>query len=161
MVDSFADPTLGGLEIILFGVRAAVLLAVFAAFTWALLRMRREAAEQAERLQHSQRELAAQTLALSERVAALAMTIASMPREIERSERSERNERPVSESLPPPPLAKPRRQNGAPSYETAKRLARSGASVAEIVAGSGVASTEARLLLRLQCAEPDHDNEAA
>ena len=35
------------------------------------------------------------------------------------------------------------------SYETAKRLARSGASVDEIVASSGVAGTEAHLLRRL------------
>ena len=143
-----------GLEIFFFGVRAAVLLAAFVAFAWALLRMRRESAEQMERLQVSQRELAAQTHALSERVAALATLMATLTAPPPRA-----TERPASE--PPPPMSKPRRHQGAPSYETAKRLARSGASVAEIVAGSGVAATEARLLLRLQGADPHHDNAAA
>jgi hypothetical protein len=50
---------------------------------------------------------------------------------------------------PAPSFRAPRRQVGAPSYETAKRLARNGASVEEIVASSGVAGTEARLLHRL------------
>lgn len=150
MTTSITDPTLGGLEIFLFGVRAAVLVAAFAAFAWALLRMRRDSAEQMERLQTSQRELAAQTHALSEKVAALATLVATLPRH---------PEKPVSEA--PPPVSKPRRHQGAPSYETAKRLARSGATVAEIVAGSGVAGTEARLLLRLQGADPLHDNAAA
>jgi hypothetical protein len=43
------------------------------------------------------------------------------------------------------------------SYETAKRLARSGATVEEIVATCGVADTEARLLRRLHGAESQRD----
>ncbi len=148
MAGSISDPTLGGLEIFLFGLRAAVLIGAFAAFAWALWRMRRESAEQIERLQSSQRELAAQTHALSERIAALATLVAATPRRAE----------PLSE--PAPPVSKPRRQHAAPSYETAKRLARSGASVEEIVAGSGVAGTEARLLLRLHGADSQHENAA-
>jgi Protein of unknown function (DUF2802) len=152
MADSILDPTLGGLEMFLFGVRALVLLGAFAVFAWALLRMRQESTEQLAALQQSQRELLAQTQVLAERVAALATLVASHPRRPEPAAVSE---------PPPPPRVTPRRHPGAPSYETAKRLARSGASVAEIVAGSGVAGTEARLLHRLQGAEPHHDNAAA
>jgi hypothetical protein len=127
--------------------RAFVLLAAFAAFGWALLRMRREAADQLDRVQAAQRELSQQTQALSERVAALSTLVASLPRHVE----------PASE---PPRTVAPRRDAGVPSYETAKRLARSGASVEEIVATCGVPGTEARLLRRLHGAQPRRDNAA-
>lgn len=128
--------------------RAFVLLAAFAAFGWALLNMRREAAEQLDKVQAAQRELATQTQALSERVAALSTLVASLPRHVE----------PVSE--PAPRVSTPRRDTGVRSYETAKRLARSGASVEEIVATCGVPGTEARLLRRLHGGEPRRDNAA-
>jgi biopolymer transport protein ExbB/TolQ len=134
-------------EVWLIFARAFVLLAAFAAFGWALMRMRREASDQLERVQGAQRDLAAQTQALSERVAALATLVASLPRQAE----------PVSE---PPRAVAPRRDTGVRSYETAKRLARSGASVEEIVATCGVPGTEARLLRRLHGGEPRRDNAA-
>jgi hypothetical protein len=46
------------------------------------------------------------------------------------------------------------------SYETARRLARSGASVEEIIATSGLAASEARLLRRLQGSEPPRGSAA-
>jgi len=46
------------------------------------------------------------------------------------------------------------------SYETARRLARAGASIDEIVASSGLASSEARLLRRLHGSDPEHGNAA-
>ena len=139
-----ADQTFGILEILLLGARAFGLFAAFAAFAWALMRMRREHAEQLELVLHSQRELATQNTQLSERVAALSTLVTNLPRRAE----------PLSE--PPPRVHMPRRETGVRSYETAKRLARSGASVEEIVASSGVAGTEARLLHRLHGArQPD------
>jgi predicted trehalose synthase len=128
----------GGWDVWLVCARAFVLLAAFGAFGWALHRMRREAAEQLDKVQTSQRELAAHTQALAERVAALATLVATMSRPAE----------PAAEP-PPPRMPAPRRDTGVRSYETAKRLARSGASVEEIVATCGVAGTEARLLRRL------------
>jgi hypothetical protein len=137
-----------GWDVWLVCARAFVLLAAFGAFGWALQRMRREGSEQLDKVLASQRELAAQTHALSERVAALATLVASLPRQAE----------PVSE---PPPRAVPaRRDSGARSYETAKRLARSGASVEEIVATCGVPGTEARLLRRLHGADSRQENAA-
>lgn len=133
------ETTLGGLDIFLFGARALVLLSAFVGFGWALLRMRRESAEHLERIQNAQRELVAQTQALSERVAALSMLVAAAPRRAE----------PAVEPPPPPRAPAPRRDTRGPSYETAKRMARSGASVEEIVAACGVAGTEARLLRHL------------
>jgi hypothetical protein len=137
-----ADQTLGTLEIILWGARALGLFAAFAVFGWALLRMRAEHAEQMEQVQATQRELAAQTHVLTEKVTALATLVASLPRRAD----------PVVEAPPPPRVGAPRRPAGVPSYETAKRMARSGASVEEIVAACGMAGTEARLLRRLHAA---------
>lgn len=130
--------------------RAFVLFAAFAAFGWALMRMRSEASDQLGKIEAAQRELAAQTHALSERVAALATLVASLPRPAQ----------PVDEA--PPRIVAPRRDSGVRSYETAKRLARSGASVEEIVATCGVPGTEARLLRRLHGAAKAgrHDNAA-
>jgi hypothetical protein len=136
-----------GWDVWLLGARAFVLLAAFAAFGWALLRMRREAADQLDKVQAAQRDLTAQTTALSERVAALATLVASLPRQVEA----------VSEPPPPPRSSAPRRDSGVRSYETAKRMARSGASVEEIVATCGVAGTEARLLRRLHGAAQSGD----
>ena len=134
-----ADQNFGILEILLLGLRAFGLFAAFAAFAWALLRMRREHAEQIGGVLESLRQLNAQNEALSQRVAALSTLVATAPRRPE----------PAVEAPPPPRLAVPRRDNGVRSYETAKRLARSGASVEEIIASSGVAGSEARLLRRL------------
>jgi hypothetical protein len=148
-----ADQTFGILEILLLGARAFGLFAAFAAFAWALMRMRREHAEQLEQVLGSQRDLLAQNQALSERVSALATLVASLPR------RAEPLGEMAQEMQPPPPsFAKPRRQAGVPSYETAKRLARNGASLEEIVASSGVAGSEARLLRRLHGAQQIDDS---
>ena len=45
-----ADSTFGILEILLLGGRAFGIFAAFAAFAWALLRMRRESTEQLDRV---------------------------------------------------------------------------------------------------------------
>jgi len=129
-------------------VRAALLLAAFAGFTWALLRMRRDHAEQLDRVHTSQRELLAQMQSLSERTSALATLVATLPRQTER----------VAEA--PPPARQRREPAPVRSYETARRLARAGASIDEIVASSGLASSEARLLRRLHGSDPDHGNVA-
>ena len=128
--------------------RTVLLLAAFAGFTWALLRMRREHAEQLDRVHTLQRELVAQVHTLSERTSALATLVATLPKHVERA----------------PEAAHPLRQrrDAAPvrSYETARRLARAGASIDEIVASSGLASSEARLLRRLHSGDSDNNHVA-
>jgi hypothetical protein len=122
-------------------VRTAVLLAAFATFAWALLRMRRDHAERLDRVHTLQRELVAQVHTLSERTSALATLVATLS----------------ARQAPEAPQASRPRHDAAPvrSYETARRLARAGASIDEIVASSGLASSEARLLLRLHGGDPD------
>jgi len=129
--------------------RAALLLAAFLGFAWALLRMRRESAEQLDKFHIAQQQALTETRALAERVTALATLVAALPLRTE----------PKAEAEPRPA---PRREApGVRSYETAKRLARSGATVEEIVATCGVAGTEARLLQRLHCTDQERAFDAA
>ncbi|HTU68646.1 MAG TPA: DUF2802 domain-containing protein [Steroidobacteraceae bacterium] len=120
--------------------RVAVALAAFSTFAWALLRMRRENAEQLDRLHAAQLELAKQVQVLAERTGALATLVAVLPKQAERA--------------PEAPAPQSRREaQPVRSYETARRLARAGASIDEIVASSGLAASEARLLSRLHGGE--------
>jgi hypothetical protein len=135
------------IEFVWLGARALVLVAAFCGFAWALVRMRREHAQQLDRVQESQRALMAQIHTLSERTSALATLVASLPRPVEREVEA--------------PQSRPRREmSPVRSYETARRLARSGASVEEIIATSGLAASEARLLRRLQGSEPPRGSAA-
>jgi hypothetical protein len=120
--------------------RVIAIVCAFGAFAWALARMRSEHAEQLEKLAAAQQRAQAEMHVLAEKIGALATLVAAIPARVER---------PVE--APPAP----RRREPAPirSYETARRLARAGATVDEIVATSGVPDTEARLLQRLHGGE--------
>lgn len=127
------------IDYLIDALRVVAIVCAFGAFAWALGRMRREAADQLEQLQAEQRRAQADIQALTEKISALATLVAAIPARVER---------PVEEPAP-------RRREPAAirSYETARRLARAGATVDEIVATSGVPDTEARLLQRLHGGE--------
>ena len=126
---------------LLSGARAFVIFAAFIVFAWALRRQRKEFAEQLDRLLVAQQQARAETQALAEKMAALASLVAAIPA---------REARPVEAPPPPPPSVRPRREaSPIRSYESARRLARAGATVEEIVAKAGLAASEARLLQRL------------
>jgi hypothetical protein len=118
--------------------RALAIVAAFIAFGWSLRRMRRESAEQFDRLLAAQQQARADLQALGERLTALATLVAAIPARTE--------PRVVEAPAPSPPRREP---SPVRSYETARRLARSGATVEEIMATCGVAGTEARLIRRL------------
>jgi len=127
--------------------RVAVIGAAFLAFAWALRRMRQESAEKLAALLAAQQLARADMVALAEKVAALSTLVAAIPARIES---------PVEA-----PRAAPRRDSSpVRSYETARRLARAGATVEEIVATCGVAGSEARLLCRLHGGEPERETAA-
>jgi hypothetical protein len=129
--------------------RTGVIVAAFLIFGWSLRRMRQESAEQMEQLLAAQRQARAEVQALAEKLSALSTLVAAIPARVEH--------RPAE--TPPPPA--PRREvSPVRSYETARRLARSGATVEEIVATCGVAGTEARLLRRLHGGAAGRDNVA-
>jgi uncharacterized protein DUF2802 len=136
------------IELVWQGARAISLVAAFCGFGWALIRMRREHAEQLDRVQDSQRVLMAHLHTLSERTSALATLVASLPR-------------PAVQEAPAPVQSRTRHEmSPVRSYDTARRMARSGACVEEIVAASGLATSEARLLRRLQGAVTGGGNAA-
>ena len=135
------------LSIWLAGVRAVVIIAAITGFAWALWGMRRESAEQFERLTTELQNARAESRVLCERVAALATLVAAIPAQIE--------QRPDESQRAPRRDASPVR-----SYESARRLARSGATVAEIVATCGLADSEARLLQRLHGLESQRETAA-
>jgi hypothetical protein len=135
------------LSIWLAGARALVIFVAFSGFAWALWGMRRESAEQCERLTTEMQDARADIRVLCERVAALATLVAAIPARVE--------QRPAETSRAPRRDAPPVR-----SYESARRLARSGATVAEIVATCGVADSEARLLQRLHGLESQRETAA-
>jgi hypothetical protein len=137
-----------GIEFWVSAARALLLVAAFTGFAWALLRTRRESAEQLDRVHAAQRELAMHSRVLADRMTALATLVAALP---------QRSEQPAVEAPRPAPRREPSQTR---SYETAKRLARSGATIDEIVATCGVAGTEARLLLRLHGASAPRGNAA-
>jgi hypothetical protein len=127
--------------------RVAALVMAFLAFAWALRRMRQESAGKLDELLAAQQLARAETAALAEKVAALSTLVATIPARLER---------PVEA-----PRAAPRRESSpVRSYETARRLARAGATVDEIVATCGVAGSEARLLRRLHGGEADRESAA-
>jgi len=126
--------------------RPFVIFAAFLVFAWALRRQRQAFAEQLDRVLAAQQQANAETHALAEKVSALATLVAAIPARVEQ---------PV-EVAPPPPPSRPRREaSPIRSYETARRLARSGATVEEIVATAGLAASEARLLQRLHGGRED------
>jgi uncharacterized protein DUF2802 len=131
------------------GGRVLAIVLALAAFGWALRRMRHESAEQIGRLIAAQQQARAETQALSEKVSALATLVAGIPARLE--------QRPAEA----PPRPAPRRESSpVRSYETAHRLARSGATVEEIVTTCGLAGTEARLLRRLHGAAAERESAA-
>jgi hypothetical protein len=124
------------LELMITVGRVFAIVAALASLSWALRRMRHESAGKLDALLTAQQQARADIQALSEKVAALSTLVAGIPARVER---------PVET-----PRAAPRREaSPVRSYESARRLARAGATVEEIVATCGVAGSEARLLRRL------------
>ena len=127
--------------------RLAAIVAALASLSWALRRLRQESAGKLDALITAQQQARAEIQALTEKVAALSTLVAGIPA---------RSERPAEA-----PRSAPRReQPPVRSYETARRLARAGATVEEIVATCGVAGSEARLLRRLHGGETGHESAA-
>ena len=98
--------------------RALGLFAAFIGFAWALRRMRRESAEQLERVTDELRRARAETHVLSERVAALATLVAAIPARVEQRP----VEAPRAPRLPAASRGARRRPRGTPRARLAARL---------------------------------------
>ena len=129
----------------IYSLRALLLLAAFAGFAWALVSARRQAAQGNAQLAARLETALGEIQKLSGQVAALGGTIELLGTRLHQAEA----QRPVTA---PAPAAASVNTRG---YETAIRMARSGASVEEIVASCGTTRAEAKLLRRLhECSDP-------
>jgi hypothetical protein len=135
-------------ETVLFGLRAALLLAAFAGFAWALLASRRDAANNFARLSAQHEQALGEISRLAEKMTELAAQVHELSLPSPMVSRPE----PAPVLAPQPSVA----PSGARGYEMAIRMARGGASLEEIVASCGTTRAEARLLRRLHCAAGAH-----
>jgi Protein of unknown function (DUF2802) len=126
-------------EWIWWAARATLLAGTLLLFSWALLVQRRDFALALAAQTTATLQAQAQLADLTERVAALGTALATMAQQAE-SERS----------LPAAPVRVTPAKGG---YEMAIRLARSGATVEELMASSGATRSEAELLRRLHGGE--------
>ena len=125
--------------------RALLLLGAFAGFAWALVSSRRQAQRANEQLAARLDAALGEIRKLSGQLVTLGDTIESVGSRV----REAAVQRPAPVAAPASPPFKTR------GYETAIRLARSGASVEEIVASCGTTRAEAKLLRRLhECGDP-------
>ena len=131
----------------IYGLRALLLLAAFAGFAWALMSSRRQAEEASARQSARLETALGEIRKLSGQVIALGGTIEALGTQLVQSQ----TQRPAAAPAPAQAAASVNTRG----YETAIRMARSGASVEEIVASCGTTRAEAKLLRRLhECGDP-------
>jgi len=131
----------------IYGLRALLLIAAFAGFAWALLSARRQAEEASSRLSARLETALGEIRKLSGQVTVLGDSLETLGTRLIQAQAQA--QRPTPAPTPPPSSVNTR------GYESAIRMARSGASVEEIVASCGTTRAEAKLLRRLhECGDP-------
>jgi len=129
----------------IYGARALLLLVAFAGFAWALVSTRRQSAENNAQLAARLDTALGEIRKLSDQVIALGSSLEALGTRLQQASA----QRPAAAAAPPAASQNTR------GYETAIRMARSGASVDEIVASCGTTRAEAKLLRRLhECGDP-------
>jgi len=136
------------------GLRSALPFAAFVGFAWALVSSRRQAEEANSRLSARLETALGEIRKLSGQLIALGGSVDALGTRLNQAQAEAK--RPA-----PAPVAAASSVNTR-GYETAIRMARSGASVEEIVASCGTTRAEAKLLRRLhECGDPRRaDSEA-
>lgn len=138
---------------LLNALRASLLIAAFLGFAWALVSSRRQAeqsgAQMAARLETALGEIRR----LSGQVIALGGAVEVIGTQLTQAQAQ------AQASAPAPRTAPSQTSGNTRGYETAIRMARSGASVEEIVSSCGTTRAEAKLLRRLhECGESRREN---
>ena len=133
----------------IYALRASLLLAAFAGFSWALISSRRQAAQSSAQIAARLETALGEIRKLSGQLVALGVTVESIGAQFSQAQAQALTPAPAPRTAPSSAGANTR------GYETAIRMARSGASVEEIVASCGTTRAEAKLLRRLhECGEP-------
>ena len=140
----------------IYGLRTLLLLSAFVGFGWAMLSTRRQAAEahaqmaaRPETALAEIRKLSGQMIVLGGTVDAVGSRLGHAQAQAEAQAQAQAQAQAAASKAAAAPTQSTR------GYETAIRMARSGASVEEIVANCGTTRAEAKLLRRLhECGEP-------
>jgi hypothetical protein len=131
----------------IYGLRALLLLAAFAGFAWALVSARRQAQEAHAQLSARLETTLGEVRRLSGQLIAFGGALEALGTKLVQTQVQVQRPAPASSQTPASVNTR--------GYETAIRMARSGASVEEIVASCGTTRAEAKLLRRLhECGEP-------
>ena len=129
----------------IYGLRSLLLLAAFAGFAWALVSARRQAEEANGRLSARLEAALGEIRKLSGQMIALGGTLEAIGTHIANTQ----------VQRPAPAAGQAAASVNSRGYETAIRMARSGASIEDIVASCGTTRAEAKLLRRLhECGDP-------
>ena len=141
----------------IYGLRTLLLLGAFVGFGWAMLSSRRQSAEahaqMAARLETALgeiRKLSGQLIVLGGSVDSMGSRVAQAQAQAEAQAQAQ-----AQAAASKVTAASSAGNQNTRGYETAIRMARSGASVEEIVANCGTTRAEAKLLRRLhECGDP-------
>lgn len=133
----------------IYGLRGLLLLAAFAGFAWALVSSRRQAEEAHAQLSARLETTLGEVRRLSGQMIALGGAVEALGTKLIQTQAKAQAQRPT------PASSQATASINTRGYETAIRMARSGASVEEIVASCGTTRAEAKLLRRLhECGDP-------
>jgi hypothetical protein len=133
----------------IYALRASLLLAAFAGFGWALISSRRQAEQASAQVAARLETALGEIRKLSGQMVAMGVMVESIGTQLAHSQAQ------ASAPAPATRIVQPSAGANTRGYETAIRMARSGASVEEIVASCGTTRAEAKLLRRLhECGEP-------
>ena len=129
----------------MYSLRTLLLLAAFTGFAWALVSARRQTAQGNTQLSARLETALGEISKLSAQVNSLSGALETLGTRLQQADA----QRPVPARVPAAAGVNTR------GYESAIRMARSGASVDEIVASCGTTRAEAKLLRRLhECGDP-------
>lgn len=133
----------------IYALRGLLLLAAFAGFAWALVSSRRQAEAANAQLSARLETALGEVRKLSGQMIALGGALEALGTKLIQTQVLAQAQRPA------PTSSQATASINTRGYETAIRMARSGASVEEIVASCGTTRAEAKLLRRLhECGDP-------
>ena len=137
----------------IYGFRTLLLVSAFAGFGWAMLSARRQAAEAHAQMAAKLESALVEIRRLSGQMIVLGGSVESVGTRLVQAQAEAQAQAQAHAVVTK--TAGPAHHQNTRGYETAIRMARSGASVEEIVANCGTTRAEAKLLRRLhECGEP-------
>ena len=139
----------------IYGLRTLLLVGAFVGFAWAMLSAKRQAAEAHAQMAAKLETALAEIRRLSGQMIVLGGSVESLGTRLVQAQAQAEAQAQAKAQAQASKIAAAAPTQNTRGYETAIRMARSGASVEEIVANCGTTRAEAKLLRRLhECGEP-------